>query len=94
MAPGSSAGSIHKESSEKDVYSKIYTPDLFYGDKKKFKAYCNQVRLYIWSDFKRTRKTLKNVTEEMVWAASFFKGDVYARFELYMEYYLDQRSCL
>ena len=93
MVPGSSTGSIHEKSSEKDVYPKIHTPDLFYGDRKKFKAYCNQVRLYIWSDSKRTRKTLKNTTEEMVWAASFFRGDAYARFEPYMEHYLDRKSC-
>jgi hypothetical protein len=94
MAPGSLAGSIHEELSEKDVYPKVHTPDLFYGDKKKFKVYCNQVRLYIWSDFKRTRKTLKNVTEKVVWAVSFFRGDAYARFEPYMEHYLDRGSCL
>jgi hypothetical protein len=87
--PGSSAGFIHEELSEKDVYLKVHTPDLFYGDRKKFKAYCNQVRLYIWSDFKRTRKTLKNATEEVVWAASFLRENAYARFEPYMEYYLD-----
>jgi hypothetical protein len=93
MVSGSLAGFIHEESSEKDVYLKIYTPDLFYGDRKKFKVYCNQVRLYIWSDFKRIRKTLKNVTEEVVWAVSFFKRDVYVRFEPYMEYYLDRKFC-
>jgi hypothetical protein len=47
MASGSSTGFIHEELSEKDVYPKIHTPDLFYGDRKKFKIYCNQVRLYI-----------------------------------------------
>jgi hypothetical protein len=25
---------------KKDIYSKIAAPDLFYGDRKKFKAYC------------------------------------------------------
>jgi hypothetical protein len=94
MALSSLAGSIHEESSEKDVYPKVHTPDLFYGDRKKFKAYCNQVRLYIWSDSKRTKKTLKNATEKVVWAVSFLRGDVYARFEPYMKYYLDRGSCL
>jgi hypothetical protein len=93
MAPGSSAGSIHEDTGEKDVYPKVHQPDLFYGDRKKFKAYCNQVRLYIWSDSKRTRKTLKNTTEKVVWAASFLKGNAYARFEPYMEHYLDRKSC-
>jgi hypothetical protein len=60
------AGFIHENTGEKDVYPKIHTPDLFYGDRKKFKAYCNQVRLYIWNDSKRTKKTLKNITEKVV----------------------------
>jgi hypothetical protein len=93
MAPGSSAGSIHEKLSEKDVYLKVHTPDLFYGDRKKFKAYCNQVRLYIWSDSKRTKKTLKNATEKVIWAASFLRENAYARFEPYMEHYLDRKFC-
>jgi len=32
---------------KKDIYSKIMIPDLFYKDRKKFKAYCTQVRLYL-----------------------------------------------
>jgi hypothetical protein len=32
---------------KKDIYSKIAVPDLFYGNRKKFKAYCTQVRLYL-----------------------------------------------
>jgi hypothetical protein len=30
----------------KDIYSKIVVPDLFYGDRKKFKAYYTQIRFY------------------------------------------------
>jgi hypothetical protein len=32
---------------KKDTYSKIAVPDLFYRDRKKFKAYYTQVRLYL-----------------------------------------------
>jgi hypothetical protein len=32
---------------DKDTYSKITVPDLFYRDRKKFKAYYTQVRLYL-----------------------------------------------
>jgi hypothetical protein len=32
---------------KKDIYPKIAVPDLFYGDRKKFKAYYTQVRLYL-----------------------------------------------
>jgi hypothetical protein len=84
---------IKGDSDNKEIYLKIYIPNLFYGDRKKFKAYCNQVRLYIWNDAKRTKKTLKNATEEVVWAASYLKGDAYARFEPYLEHYLEKGSC-
>src|SRR5450755_3627665 len=90
---GNTAGSIKDDTGDKDVYPKIHNPDLFYGDKKKFKAYCNQVRLYIWNDIKRIKKTLKNIIKEVVWAASFFQENAYARFEPYLEYYLEKGSC-
>jgi hypothetical protein len=32
---------------KKDTYPKVAVPDLFYKDRKKFKAYCTQVRLYL-----------------------------------------------
>jgi hypothetical protein len=32
---------------KKDTYLKIAIPDLFYRDRKKFKAYYTQVRLYL-----------------------------------------------
>jgi hypothetical protein len=32
---------------KKDTYLKIAVSDLFYGDRKKFKAYYTQVRLYL-----------------------------------------------
>ena len=90
---GNTTGSIKGDSDDKEMYLKIHIPDLFYGDKKKFKAYCNQVRLYIWSDAKRIKKTLKNAIEEVVWAISYLRGDAYARFEPYLEHYLEKRSC-
>src|SRR5450755_1774576 len=90
---GSTTESIKGDSDDKEIYPKIHMPDLFYGDRKKFKAYCNQVRLYIWSDAKRTKKTLKNATEEVIWAASYLRGDAYARFEPYLEHYLEKGSC-
>ena len=90
---GNTAGFIRKDTGDKDVYPKIHIPDLFYGDRKKFKAYCNQVRLYIWSDVKRTKKTLKNITEKVIWAASFFRENAYARFEPYLKHYLKRETC-
>ena len=32
---------------KKDIYPKITVSDLFYGDRKKFKAYCTQIRFYL-----------------------------------------------
>src|SRR5450755_2305857 len=90
---GSITESIKGDSDDKEIYPKIHMPDLFYGDRKKFKVYCNQVRLYIWSDAKRIKKTLKNATEEVVWAVLYFRGDAYARFEPYLEYYLEKGFC-
>jgi hypothetical protein len=65
----------------KEVAIKVSTPDLFYGGRKKFKAYCTQVRLYIWADRRRETKTLKYTVDEVVWAASYLRGDAYARME-------------
>src|SRR5450755_2521030 len=91
---GNITGSIKDDTGDKDTYPKVHVLDLFYGDRKKFKAYCNQVRFYIWNDGKRTKKTLKNITEKVVWAASFFRGNAYARFESYLEHYLERGSYL
>jgi len=32
---------------KKDIYFKITVPDLFYRDRKKFKVYYTQIRLYL-----------------------------------------------
>src|SRR5450755_413037 len=47
---GNTAKSIHEDTGEKNVYSKVHIPNLFYGDRKKFEAYCNQIRFFIWND--------------------------------------------
>ena len=74
----------------KEVYPKVAEPDLFYGDRKKFKAYCTQVSLYIWADNKRKHRTLKTNAEQVLWAASYLRGDAYARFEPYMTHYMEK----
>src|SRR5450755_4714433 len=89
---GNTTESIKGDTDDKEIYPKIHIPDLFYGDRKKFKAYCNQVRLYIWNDIKRTRKILKNITEEVVWAVSYLRKNAYARFEFYLKHYLEKGS--
>jgi hypothetical protein len=37
----------------KDTYLKIKTLDTFSGDRKKFKAYKAQYRMYLWADGKK-----------------------------------------
>jgi hypothetical protein len=75
---------------KKKVYLKLKKPDLFYGNRKKFKAYYTQMRLCLWADVKRKKKTLITVLEQVMWAASFLRKDIYARFEPYISYYLDK----
>jgi hypothetical protein len=38
---------------QKGIYPKIKIPDTFLGDRKKFKAYEAQCRIYLWADRKR-----------------------------------------
>jgi hypothetical protein len=51
---------------DKEAYLKVQIPDLFYGDRKKFKVYYTQVRLYIWADNKRIKRILKNKIKEVI----------------------------
>ena len=81
---------VNKESKDKEAYPRVQVPDLFYGDRKKFKAYCTQIRTYWWADDKRKDRALKTVPEKVMWAASFLRGDAYARFEPYITHYLDK----
>jgi hypothetical protein len=37
----------------KDIYFKIKAPDTFTSDRKKFKVYETQYRIYLWADAKR-----------------------------------------
>jgi len=93
---GSMVTSTTEAGVTKEAYPKVAEPDLFYGDRKKFKAYCTQTRLYIWADMRKTLKnrSLKTQTECILWAASYLRGDAYARFEPYMTHYLDKGGLL
>jgi hypothetical protein len=50
------------------------------------------VRLYVWAHGKRKNKTLKTKVEQVQWAASFLRGDAYARFKPYLTHYLGKRG--
>jgi hypothetical protein len=48
----------------KDTFPKVKVPDIFSDDRKKFKAYESQYRIYLWVDGKRGDwKNLKTVLE-------------------------------
>jgi hypothetical protein len=37
----------------KDIFPRVKVPNTFSGDRKKFKAYELQCRMYLWADGKR-----------------------------------------
>jgi hypothetical protein len=37
----------------KDIYFRVKVPDIFSNDRKKFKVYEAQCRIYLWADGKR-----------------------------------------
>jgi hypothetical protein len=43
----------------KDIFLRVKIPDTFFGDRKKFKAYELQCRMYLWADGKK--KDWKNL---------------------------------
>jgi hypothetical protein len=48
----------------KDTFLRVKVPDIFFGDRKKFKTYESQYRIYLWADGKREDwKNLKTVLE-------------------------------
>jgi hypothetical protein len=75
---------------KKNTYPKITIPNLFYGDRKKFKAYYTQIRLYFWSDFKRISRALKTKPEKIMWVVFYLRSEAFARFESYIVYYLER----
>jgi hypothetical protein len=51
-----------------------------------------QVRLYLWSDFKRILRALKILSKQVMWAISYLRDEIFTRFEPYISYYLKKRS--
>jgi len=48
----------------KDIYLRVEAPDIFIDDRKKFKAYEAQYRMYLWADAKREDwRNLKIISE-------------------------------
>ena len=74
----------------KVVVPKVSTPDTFHGDRKKFRAYNTQVRIYYWAEKKRPsgQREFTKTPDKILWAASFLRGEAYTRFEPYLTSYL------
>jgi hypothetical protein len=48
----------------KDTFSRIADPDTFAGDRKKFKIYELQCRMYLWADRKRGKwRNMKTIAD-------------------------------
>jgi hypothetical protein len=69
----------------KDIYPRVEAPDTFSGDRKKFKAYEAQCRMYLWADGKRGDwRNLKTILEQVLFMTFRLRGEAFARLELYM----------
>jgi hypothetical protein len=69
---------------------RVSAPSPFHGDRSRFNAYVLQVRLYWWADKQRPTKPvdireMPLVRDQIVWAASYLRGEAEARFRLYLE---------
>jgi hypothetical protein len=64
----------------------VAKPEPFYGLRQKFKAFCTQVRLGIWADERRPldKRMMRYQDQQVLWVASFLRGDAYLRMELYI----------
>jgi hypothetical protein len=64
----------------------VAKPEPFYGSRQKFKAYCTQVRVGIWADERRPveKRMMRYLDQQVLWVASFLRGDAYLRMEPYI----------
>jgi hypothetical protein len=69
----------------------VSKPDPFAGSRFKFKAFCTQVRLGIWADNQRPmeKRLLRYIDGQVLWAASFLRGDAYMRIKPYILHRLE-----
>jgi hypothetical protein len=70
---------------QKDTYSRVAEPNTFSKNRKKFKAYEAQYRLYIWANQKRGDwRNIKTVTDQILYITSKLRGKAFARLEPYI----------
>jgi hypothetical protein len=69
----------------KDTFFKITESDTFSGDRKKFKIYESQYRMYIWADGKRKEwRNLKIITDQTLFMVLRLRGETFDRLEPYL----------
>jgi hypothetical protein len=69
----------------KDTFPRVEAPDTFSGDRKKFKTYESQCRMYLWADRKRGDwKNLKIISEQVLFMIFRFRGKTFDRLEPYI----------
>jgi hypothetical protein len=64
----------------------VFKPEPFVGFRFKFKVFCTQIKLRIWADSKRLveKKLMRYTEDQVLWTASFLRGDIYIRIEPYI----------
>jgi hypothetical protein len=69
----------------KDTFLKVEVSDTFSGDRKKFKAYETECRVYFWADGKKGDwRNLKTIVEQVIYASFRLRKKAFARFEPYI----------
>jgi hypothetical protein len=69
----------------KDIYPRVMKPNTFSGDRKKFKAYESQCRMYLWADGKKEDwKNLKTVLKYVLFMTLKLRSETFDRLEPYI----------
>jgi hypothetical protein len=69
----------------KDTFPKIKPSDTFSGDRKKFKIYELQSRMYLWADKKKGDwRNLKTISKQTLFLALRLRSETFDRLESYI----------
>jgi hypothetical protein len=69
----------------KNTFPRVKAPDTFLKNRKKFKAYETECRIYFWADAKRGDwRNLKIIVKQVIYASLKLRGKAFSRFEPYI----------
>jgi hypothetical protein len=69
----------------KDTFFRVTDLDIFAGDRKKFKIYESQCRMYLWADRKRGEwRNMKTIANQTLFMTLRLRGEAFARLEFYI----------